>query len=132
MTAEEFDRGPKMATSRNAWNVEFLKQVLPIPESPFWIGADTYLLGLSPLFGTTCSIDSFCSEHRSHRNNNGAAGPARMRAADIVRQSSLVFDCIAAELTDRGFHADPERWKEVNATFIWYRRIAEGLDDDLA
>ena len=127
-----FDRGPNLATSGNSWSTKFLEQVLPIPETPFLIGADTYLLGLSPLFGTTCAIDSFCSEYRCHKNNNGAAGPARIRAAEIIRQSSLVFDRIAVELTKRGFQVNPERWKEVNPTFIRYRRIAEGLDDDPA
>jgi glycosyltransferase involved in cell wall biosynthesis len=119
-----FDRGPNLPSSANAWRASFLDRVLPIPEPPFRISADTFLLGLSPLFGDTAAVDAICSEYRSHQGNNGAKGSVQERAADVVRRSSLVFSFVGAELTRRGFVVDPSTWKKTNPVFVRYSRLA--------
>jgi glycosyltransferase involved in cell wall biosynthesis len=124
-----FDRGPNLASSANAWSASFLRQVLPIPEPAFRIGADTFLLGLSPLFGNTLALDVCCSEYRCHQDNNGARGPACQRAADVVRRTEIVFDRVADELRRRGLGADPREWRNLNPEFVRYRSIAAGSGD---
>ncbi|WP_326952323.1 glycosyltransferase family 2 protein [Amycolatopsis sp. NBC_01286] len=120
-----FDRGPNLATSANAWHTDFLSTVLPMPEEPFRISPDTYLLGLSPLYGITIAIDEVCSDYRSHEGNNGAKGSARFRAREIVRRSAFVFDLVGKELTERGHRVDVGRWKTANLFYAESVRIAE-------
>jgi glycosyltransferase involved in cell wall biosynthesis len=119
-----FDRGPNLASSANAWSATFLRQVLPIPEPPFRIAADTFLLGLSPLFGDTLALDICCSEYRCHPGNNGARGTAQARAADVVWRTCVVFDHVSAELGRRGRAVDRRRWTKTNPAFVRYRRLA--------
>jgi glycosyltransferase involved in cell wall biosynthesis len=121
-----FDRGPNLPSSGNAWSAGFLWEVLPMPEAGFRISADTFLLGLSPLFGETAAIRGCCSEYRCHPGNNGALGTPKDRAADIVQRSCLVFDRVSAELARRQCPADPRRWTQTNPEFVRNRRIAEG------
>jgi glycosyltransferase involved in cell wall biosynthesis len=125
-----FDRGPNMATSGNAWLAEFTRRVLPMPEAEFKISADTWLLGLSPLFGQTIALGEVLSEYRSHSVNNGSRGTDCGRANAILARSVLVFSKVADELTARGFQADPAHWAEVNPTLLEQREILARCDDD--
>ena len=121
-----FDRGPNLATSGNAWRTAFVRQALPIPESEFRIAADTWLLGLAPLFGSVASLDMVCSEYRSHTTNNGAKGSECERAIDVLSRSMLVFKRIAGELIYRGYAVDIECWTRLNPTFLAYQSVLDG------
>ena len=113
-----FDRGPNLATSGNAWRTEFLRRTLPMPAAQFRIGADTWLLGLAPLYGCVASLELVCSEYRSHMANNGAKGSECDRAIDVLSRSMLVFKRVAEELNHRGYTADIGHWTLVNPTFL--------------
>jgi glycosyltransferase involved in cell wall biosynthesis len=120
-----FDRGPNLATSGNAWRTDVIRRALPMPAPQFLIGADTWLLGLAPLFGTVAALDVVCSEYRVHGTNNGAKGSECERAIDILARSMLVFKKVAEELASRGCDADIDRWIQVNPTFLAYRSIID-------
>jgi glycosyltransferase involved in cell wall biosynthesis len=124
-----FDRGPNLPSSANAWSAGFLRQVLPMPESAFRISADTFLLGLSPLFGDTLALGRCCSEYRCHRSNNGARGTTRARAGDVVRRTRIVFGRVGVELAQRDCAVDPQQWEDTNPEFGRYRGLAEGTGD---
>lgn len=98
-----------------------MSEIFPIPEAPNRVAADTYLLGLSPLFGATAAIEQVCSEYRSHFRNSGSVGSASQRAADILARSDLTFRAVAARLMRLGIDVDPSCWRSVNPT---YRRNA--------
>lgn len=124
-----FDRGPNQPTSGNAWRADFVDHVLPMPAELFRISADTFLLGLSPLFGPTVAVPEVCAEYRCHSDNNGACGSVRSRAADVVRRSTFVFNRVARELADRGVPASLSTWSHANPVFTRWLRLAEGGND---
>jgi len=57
------------ATSGNAFSTRLLRGIFPIPES-FRLGADWYLLHLTPLLGEVASLDSVGAYYRVHGSNN--------------------------------------------------------------
>jgi len=120
-----FDRGPNLPTSGNAWCTKFVRRALPMPEQEFRIAADTWLLGLAPMFGSVVSIDAVCSEYRSHTTNNGADGSDCERAIDILSRSMLVFKKVAEGLALRGYTVDIGHWTRVNPTFLAYRSVLD-------
>lgn len=66
--------GPWMAdnppTSGNAWSRGCLERLPPMPEAPFRISADAYLLALAPLLGGLRAIDVPLGRYRVHGKNN--------------------------------------------------------------
>jgi Glycosyl transferase family 2 len=59
-----------MATSANAFRVEALRRILPIPESAYPVtGADWYLVHLTALLGRVVSIDAIGAGYRVHGGN---------------------------------------------------------------
>jgi glycosyltransferase involved in cell wall biosynthesis len=64
-----FDLG-WMPTSANAFRADALRRVLPIPEEPFRILADWYLVHTTTLLGPVLSLDETCSSYRVHGGNN--------------------------------------------------------------
>lgn len=115
------DPGHNMPSSGNAWSREFLDAVMPMPPQPFRLAPDTYLLGLSPLFGATLAVEQVCSQYRSHHRNNGGRGSSDQVAAGIVARCESTFDAVATELARRGVNADPERWRVHNPTYRRFR-----------
>ncbi len=120
-----FDTGPNMPSSGNAWAARFLREVLPMPEAPFTVAADTFLLGLSPLFGPTAAIDRVCSQYRSHERNNGGIGSIAQRASDVVMRTEVTFRAVAVQLRNRGIVADFENWRLANPTYKYYKALME-------
>jgi glycosyltransferase involved in cell wall biosynthesis len=60
-----------MATSANAFRVEALRRILPIPESSYPVtGADWYLVHLTTLLGRVASLDVVGAGYRVHGRNS--------------------------------------------------------------
>ena len=58
-----------MAMSGNAFSVPRLRQIMPMPEADYRIGADSYLQHLSALLGPVVSLDRPGSYRRVHAEN---------------------------------------------------------------
>ncbi len=74
-------------TSGNAFAKRALDAVLPIPEEPYRLCADYYLLNLTALYGSVAALDQIGGRYRAHgRNGHFAARVSldRLRS-DIVR-----------------------------------------------
>ena len=64
------------ATSGNSFSTHTLQHIMPIPEKDFRLGADWYLLHLTPLFGPVAALDTIGAYYRVHGGNNyGLADP---------------------------------------------------------
>jgi hypothetical protein len=60
-----------LPTSANAFRVDLLREILPIPERAFpRCGADWYLIHLMTLFGSVDSLEETCGCYRVHGANN--------------------------------------------------------------
>ncbi len=59
-----------MATSANAFRADALRRILPIPEAPFRLCADWYLVHLMALLGRVVSLDEACGAYRMHGANS--------------------------------------------------------------
>jgi len=114
-----FDLGPNVPSSANAWRRDFLQEVLPMPEEPFTLAPDTYLVALSPLYGSTIAIEGVHTQYRSHHWNNGAQGTRSDRSRDIVRRTEVCFDDAARRLARMGYKGiDVATWKSCNANYL--------------
>jgi glycosyltransferase involved in cell wall biosynthesis len=83
-------------TSGNAFGRACLAEILPMPEAPFRVCADAYLIMLSPLFGEVASIDEILGAYRIHDANNWSpraidgARVAKMVDLDLRKEAHLV------------------------------------------
>jgi glycosyltransferase involved in cell wall biosynthesis len=60
-----------LPTSANAFRVDVLRTILPIPEAAFPVcGADWYLIHLMTLLGTVDSLEQVCGSYRVHGGNS--------------------------------------------------------------
>lgn len=123
-----FDPGPNMPSSANAWSADLLREVLPIPEPPFVLAPDTYLLALSPLFGSTAAIASVQTQYRSHEQNNGARGSVAERSRAIVCRADVAFTVVARRLHSRGIHdVDIASWRACNPDYLQHLARSRAL-----
>jgi glycosyltransferase involved in cell wall biosynthesis len=77
---------PWLPTSGNAFRAEALRRLLPIPEAEYRLGADWYLLHVTPLFGEVVSLQEIGALYRVH-GANGYEREARVLDLGQVRQS---------------------------------------------
>jgi hypothetical protein len=59
-----------MSTSGNSFAASVLKQILPIPETEYPLGADYYLSFITPLFGPVVFLQDIGAYYRIHGNNH--------------------------------------------------------------
>lgn len=59
-----------MATSANAFRVDAVRQILPIPEASFRTCADWYLVHLTALLGEVASLEEIYGSYRLHGANS--------------------------------------------------------------
>jgi hypothetical protein len=59
-----------MSTSGNAFRLEALRRILPIPEESYRICADWYLVHLGALLGPVLSLEEIDGSYRIHGENN--------------------------------------------------------------
>jgi hypothetical protein len=73
-----------LPTSANAFRVEALRAILPIPEAAFPVcGADWYLIHLMTLLGTVASLEEVCGSYRVHGANNYEPETASLDLAHV-------------------------------------------------
>lgn len=98
-------------TSCNAWTRRFLEQVMPVPEVPYRICADSYLITLGWVSGRTRLVREPQGLYRVHGKNNYAGRPFFQK----LRRDMEVYELLCASLHDyfsrAGVAIDPENWK---------------------
>jgi hypothetical protein len=94
-----------MATSANAFRVEALRRILPIPESSYPVtGADWYLVHLTALLGRVASLDAVGAGYRVHGRNSYELDRAAVdlphlrQAVEFAAETSRELLRLAAEL----------------------------------
>ena len=76
-----------MAMSANAFRIDALRRIFPIPESDYPVsGADWYLVHLTALLGRVVSLDEVSASYRVHGRNNYEPQAAEL-SLDHVRKA---------------------------------------------
>ncbi|MGE5407805.1 MAG: glycosyltransferase family A protein [Syntrophothermus sp.] len=88
---------PWLPTSGNAFRLEPLRQILPIPEGRERVGADWYLIHLSTLLGPAAAVDEVSCAYRVHGANSYEQQGAEIDL-DRVRATVRYGQETAAEL----------------------------------
>lgn len=89
-----------LPTSANAFRLEALRQILPIPEADYPVcGADWYLLHLGTLLGTVVSLEEVSCSYRVHGANNYEQDAAELNL-DHVRDTIRFARSTSASLLD--------------------------------
>jgi glycosyltransferase involved in cell wall biosynthesis len=81
-----------MATSGNAFAVETLRRIFPMPEADYPILADYYLAHLTPLLGNVLFLDEIGACYRVHGANHHEASSPTLNLAHI-RKSIVYAEC---------------------------------------
>lgn len=121
-------RGPWMCenppTSGNAWSRALLDRVLPMPEEPFRICADAYLLAAAPLHGRISRIQTPLSFYRLHGRNNFWNRPFEELLSASV--ASYEAQCQAASdmLRREGVAHDLAAWRRHS----WWHRLQAAVE----
>lgn len=101
---------PVVSCSGNIWSRAFLSRVMPIPEAPYRLCADGYLLALAGLFGRIETRPPF-AHYRIHRSNghwqSQTGVPALLRDARIFEANAAALAHWAEQL---GLAVRPEQW----------------------
>lgn len=97
-------------TSGNAWARAFLQSAMPIPEEEHRIGADGYLYGLAPGFGTIGSVPSPQGVYRIHQNNNYKHMPIDDRVRAGIRSFEQQWHVLEGYARDNELPVDREKW----------------------
>lgn len=126
--AELIARGPWMCetppTSGNAWSRRFLERVLPMPEAPFRLCADAYLLGMAPLHGPLRRIDRPLSRYRLHGGNHYWDRPFEEQLARSVATYETQCAAVGEALRRDGIAFDPEAWRRHS----WWHRLRSAVE----
>lgn len=128
LRAFTFRKGPSSSvsppTSGNAWARTFLDQVMPVPEKEHRIGADAFLFGLAPAFGTIGRLRQPHGRYRVHGRNNyrgrGLEDRLRTGLCGIEEQWRL----LKAHMSAVGRHANTAEW-ELGS---YFHRLRDALD----
>jgi hypothetical protein len=94
-----------LPTSANAFRVEALRRILPIPEQAYPVcGADWYLIHLATLLGPVASLEEVSGSYRVHGGNNYEPEVPALELAHVretigyARETSQALLNLAAEL----------------------------------
>ena len=110
--------------SGSLWKRSFFHKILPMPEGPYRLGADTYLHTLSAVYGRMQAIKEPLSCYRAHGQNL-----YYQRKLDEVKIASLFdrikgnFSALREHLNRLGVIADEEKWKQTNWKYLWLERL---------
>ena len=115
MRAFTFSEGPATSlsppTSGNAWARDFLDRVTPIPEPEHRIGADGYLYGLAPAFGSIERVTSPQGIYRIHNRNSYRRMPVEERLRLGIRSFEHQWQLLEAHALQIGIPADRKNWE---------------------
>jgi glycosyltransferase involved in cell wall biosynthesis len=111
--------------SGNAFSRGFLERVLPMPEEPFRLCADAYLLALAPLYGRLARLEEPHGGYRLH----GSGGFAGTSFGERVRQGVALVELLSGTTAEHaralGLEPRPSLWAERS----WWHRVARAVDD---
>ena len=88
-----------MSTSGNAFRLDALRRVLPIPEEDYRLGADWYLVHTTALLGPVESLDQVSASYRVHGENRYEPQAPRVDLAHI--RESIRFAGATTERLER-------------------------------
>ncbi len=109
----------------NAYARWFLEKVLPIPESVFTMGADTYLFELAALFGEVRKVSAPQSCYRIHGSNHHTGLDFSERVALEVSWYDEICDAIGRYCTQMSVAVDPELLRSKS----WFHRLRLAVQD---
>jgi hypothetical protein len=117
-------------TSGNVWSRRFLDSVFPMPEPPYRVCADEYLLALAPIYGTVRKIDEPLSCYRAHGGNHGWQRPLDdAKIADDLQRFEVSARILAEHVTRLGGDADLDGWLQRNFNYTWMKRLQRARAD---
>lgn len=113
-------------TSGNAWHVNFLKKVMPMPLEPYTISADNYLCMLAPVYGKIKTIYNPLSYYRMHGNNNFRG---KTLNESLLREKIVRFDAscqiLYMHLAEKNVAGQIALWKEGSWLYKLQKSISE-------
>ncbi len=110
---------PSPPGSGNAYPRRFLEAVMPIPQTLYKRGADEYLFGLAPAFGTIARIEPQ-SLYRVHGRNPSLLRPFETKLA-FQQQHWREMARLGRTVAERaGIEPDEQRWERC----AWWPRTA--------
>src|SRR5688500_6998436 len=113
-------------TSGNAWSRKFLEKVLPIPEGPYKISADSYLCMLAPLYGGIKTIAEPLGLYRLHGKNNfrgkNIDESLLQSKVDRYEESCRILE---RHLKLKGIKANINQWNNKS----WLKKLQHAIDD---
>jgi glycosyltransferase involved in cell wall biosynthesis len=112
-------------TSGNAWSREFLARMLPMSVDEHRIGADGYLYGLAPAFGSIGRVEEPQGMYRIHPTNNYKHMDVHERIGRGVRSFEMQVSVLASYAESIGRAADVERWRNCG----YFHRLRQALAD---
>jgi len=117
-------------TSGNAWSRHFFDQIFPMPEAPYRVCADEYLLTLAPIYGEVRKITEPLSCYRSHGDNHGWNHPfTDEKIDDDIQRFEHSSEALKEHLSKMGIAADVETWKSRNFNYVWLSRFKRAKQD---
>jgi len=129
MRAFTFREGPATSlsppTSGNAWARDFLKRVTPIPEHEHRIGADGYLYGLAPAFGTIERVTTPQGVYRIHSGNSYRRMPVEERLRLGIRSFEHQWRLLEEHTLETGIPADRANWERQS----YFHRLRAAIND---
>jgi glycosyltransferase involved in cell wall biosynthesis len=108
---------PSPAMSGNAFARWLLERVMPIPEEPYRIGADEYLFGLAPAFGSIVRVPPL-SLYRMHGENAHRTRPLELMLTFQERHHEIIAHVARESLERAGRCVDRDAW----ARSAWWPR----------
>jgi len=112
-------------TSGNAFARDFLELVSPIPEAEHRIGADGYVCGLAPAFGTIASIRTPQGLYRIHEQNNYKRMPVKERVRLGTRSYEHQWRLLEKHAQLSGAKADRSNWERNS----YFHRLRSAVGD---
>ncbi|MEO5903552.1 MAG: glycosyltransferase family A protein [Gemmatimonadaceae bacterium] len=113
-------------TSGNAWARNFLEIALPMPEPEHRIGADGYLYGTAPAFGTIASLTTPQGFYRIHPRNNYKHMPLDERVRAGIRSFEQQWSMLEDHALRMGEPVNRQNW-ERNSYFHQVRRAVDEI-----
>ena len=95
-----------------------------MPEVPYRIGADEYLVTLAPLYGEIKNIMEPLGTYRSHGGNHYMGRSIDDERLKVYMQRfEDSCDMLAKHAKKLGYAVFPDLWKKTNFNYVWPQRL---------
>lgn len=121
-----------LPTSGNAFSTWALRDIFPIPEDAFGkVGADWYMVHLTPLIGPVISLGEVCAYYRVHPSNHYELSEPLLNLAHI-RQTIIYCDITSSHLLKYAERLGlPDRPSEIlSVSYVANRITSQKLEPD--